>query len=95
MPQTVKYALSYLFAQSEFGLLCPVNMTDSTARMLKHYASEELQATWIPRLTTTDFSQMLQGTQWMTEKTGGSDVGAATTAARRGADGLWRLWGDK
>ena len=37
VPQTVKYALSYLFAQSEFGLLCPVNMTDSTARMLKHY----------------------------------------------------------
>jgi len=86
VPQTVKYALSYLFAQSEFGLLCPVNMTDSTARMLKHYASEELQATWIPRLTTADFSQMLQDTQWMTEKTGGSDVGA---------DGLWRLWGDK
>ncbi|HEV2054863.1 MAG TPA: acyl-CoA dehydrogenase family protein [Methylomirabilota bacterium] len=95
VPQTVKYALSYLFAQSEFGLLCPVNMTDSTARMLKHYASDELKAAWIPRLTTTDFPQLLQGTQWMTEKTGGSDVGAATTLARKGADGLWRLWGDK
>jgi acyl-CoA dehydrogenase len=95
VPQTVKYALSYLFAQSEFGLLCPVNMTDSTARMLKHYASDELKAAWIPRLTTTDFAQLLQGTQWMTEKTGGSDVGAATTEARRSADGTWRLWGDK
>ena len=95
VPQTVKYALSYLFAQSEFGLLCPVNMTDSTARMLKHYASDELKAAWIPRLTTTDFPQLLQGTQWMTEKTGGSDVGAATTTARRDADGTWRLWGDK
>ncbi|MDO8479154.1 MAG: acyl-CoA dehydrogenase family protein [Candidatus Rokubacteria bacterium] len=95
VPQTVKYALSYLFAQSEFGLLCPVNMTDSTARMLKHYASDELKAAWIPRLTTTDFPQLLQGTQWMTEKTGGSDVGAATTLARKGADGTWRLWGDK
>ena len=31
----------------------------------------------------------------MTEKTGGSDVGAATTIARKGADGVWRLWGDK
>jgi len=95
VPQTVKYALSYLFAQSEFGLLCPVNMTDSTARMLKHYATEELKAAWIPRLTTTDFPRLLQGTQWMTEKTGGSDVGAATTLARRDADGTWRLWGDK
>ena len=28
MPQAMKYALSYLFAQSEFGLLCPVNMTE-------------------------------------------------------------------
>jgi hypothetical protein len=44
VPQTVKYALSYLFAQSEFGLLCPVNMTDSTARMLEHYGSPELKA---------------------------------------------------
>jgi acyl-CoA dehydrogenase len=95
VPQTVKYALSYLFAQSEFGLLCPVNMTDSTARMLTHYGSDELRAAWVPRLTTTDFTELLQGTQWMTEKTGGSDVGAATTAARRGADGIWRLWGDK
>jgi len=95
VPQTVKYALSYLFAQSEFGLLCPVNMTDSTARMLKLYGSEELKAAWIPRLTTTEFSQLLQGTQWMTEKTGGSDVGAATTLARQDAAGAWRLWGDK
>src|SRR6202162_4521099 len=95
VPQTVKYALSYLFAQSEFGLLCPVNMTDSTARMLKHYASDELKAAWIPHLTTTDFDALWQGTQWMTERTGGSDVGASTTVARRGADGQWRLWGDK
>src|SRR5215831_16539391 len=95
VPQTVKYALLYLFAQSEFGLLCPVNMTDSVARMLEHYGSSELKAAWIPRLTTTDFDQLLQGTQWMTEKTGGSDVGAATTIARRDNDGTWRLWGDK
>jgi len=95
VPQTVKYALSYLFAQSEFGLLCPVNMTDSAARILEHYGSSELKAQWIPRLTTTDFDQLLQGTQWMTEKTGGSDVGAATTVARRDAAGVWRLWGDK
>ena len=31
----------------------------------------------------------------MTERTGGSDVGASTTVARRDADGQWRLWGDK
>lgn len=95
VPHTVKYALSYLFAQSEFGLLCPVNVTDSTSRMLRRYGSDELQAAYLPRLTTTDFAELWQGTQWMTEKTGGSDVGATTTVARREADGTWRLWGDK
>lgn len=48
VPHVVKYALSYLFAQSEFGLLCPVSVTDSTARMLRRYGSEELQARYLP-----------------------------------------------
>jgi acyl-CoA dehydrogenase len=95
VPHTVKYALSYLFSQSEFGLLCPVNMTDSTARMLRRYGSAELQARYVPRLTATDIALLWQGTQWMTEKTGGSDIGAATSVARPDADGTWRLWGDK
>ncbi len=33
-----KYALTYLFAQSEFGLLCPVNMTDSLTRTIRRFA---------------------------------------------------------
>jgi alkylation response protein AidB-like acyl-CoA dehydrogenase len=94
-PQVLKYALSYLFAQSEFGLLCPVNMTDSCARMLGAFGSDELKARYLPHLTSTDPDTLWQGTQWMTERTGGSDVGASTTVARRGADGQWRLWGDK
>jgi alkylation response protein AidB-like acyl-CoA dehydrogenase len=95
VPHLAKYALTYLFAQSEFGLLCPVNMTDSAARMLRHYASPELRDAFLPGLTATDLATLRQGTQWMTERTGGSDVGAATTVARRGDDGQWRLWGDK
>ncbi len=95
VPHVVKYALSYLFAQSEFGLLCPVSLTDSTARVLRWFGSAELQAAWLPRLTAPDFDALAQGTQWMTEKTGGSDVGASGSVARRDAAGTWRLWGDK
>ncbi|HJU87687.1 MAG TPA: acyl-CoA dehydrogenase family protein, partial [Gemmatimonadota bacterium] len=95
VPHVVKYALSYLFAESEFGLLCPVNVTDSTSRMLRHYGSEDLRERYLSRLTSTEFETLWQGTQWMTEKTGGSDVGAVTTVARRDGDGTWRLWGDK
>ena len=95
VPHVVKYALSYLFAQAEFGLLCPVNMTDSAARVLARFGSPELRERYLPRLTSTAHAELWQGTQWMTERTGGSDVGALTTVARRDADGGWRLWGDK
>jgi acyl-CoA dehydrogenase len=95
VPHVVKYALSYLFAQSEFGLLCPVNMTDSAARILVRFGSPALRERFLPRLVTTVYEELWQGTQWMTEKTGGSDVGALTTVARRDAHGTWRLWGDK
>ena len=95
VPHVVKYSLSYLFGQSEFGLLCPVNMTDSAARMLRRHGSAELQAHYLPHLVTTDLDSLWQGVQWMTERTGGSDVGASTTIARQDANGTWRLWGDK
>ncbi|NIB32882.1 hypothetical protein HBB16_16050 [Pseudonocardia sp. MCCB 268] len=32
-PHVVKYALSYLFVQAEFGVACPLSMTDSAARI--------------------------------------------------------------
>ena len=95
VPHAVKYALSYLFSQAEFGLLCPVSVTDSTSRVLGRFAADDLKAAYLPRLTATDLDALWQGAQWMTEKTGGSDVGASTTVARRDGDGTWRLWGDK
>jgi acyl-CoA dehydrogenase len=95
VPHVVKYALSYLFSQAEFGLLCPVSVTDSTARVLRRFADDAVKAHFLPLLTSTDFDALWQGAQWMTEKTGGSDVGASTTRARREPDGTWRLWGDK
>jgi alkylation response protein AidB-like acyl-CoA dehydrogenase len=95
VPHAVKYALSYLFSQAEFGLLCPVSVTDSTSRVLRRFAGDGLKAAYLPLLTATDFDVLWQGAQWMTEKTGGSDVGASTTVARRDADGTWRLTGDK
>ena len=95
VPHAVKYALSYLFAQAEFGILCPVSVTDSTSRMLRWFGSEDLKMRWLPALTATEPAALRQGTQWMTERTGGSDVGASTTRAHRDEDGTWRLHGEK
>lgn len=93
VPHAVKYALSYVLIQSEFGLFCPVNMTDSLARVLRRFAEPELRECFVPRLTATRMEDLLQGAQFMTEKAGGSDVGATETDAIW--DGVWRLHGDK
>jgi acyl-CoA dehydrogenase len=89
-----KYALTYLFAQSEFGLLCPVNMTDSLIRTIRRYAEPEILERYLPRLLADDPDQMFQGAMFMTELQGGSDVGATTTRAVR-SGGHWLLTGDK
>jgi alkylation response protein AidB-like acyl-CoA dehydrogenase len=93
-----KYALTYLFAQSEFGLLCPVNMTDSLTRTIRRFASPELLERYLPGLLTEDIEEQLQGAMFMTERFAGSDVGATETRAVRqsGESGdHWLLTGDK
>lgn len=94
VPHVVKFALSYVFVQSEFGLFCPISMTDSAARVLRMFGSAELQERYVPRLTSTDFESLMQSAQLLTERTGGSDVGASECAARL-VDGEWRIWGEK
>ncbi len=89
-----KYALVYLFVQAEFGLCCPLSMTDSLTRTLRKFGSDDLAARFLPSLTSQDMDALCQGAMFMTEREAGSDVGAIATVARP-ADGHWRLWGDK
>jgi alkylation response protein AidB-like acyl-CoA dehydrogenase len=94
MPPLAKYCLTYLFVQAEFGVCCPVSMTDSLARTLRKFGDPELAARFLPALTATDFDQLYQGAMFMTEQGAGSDVGAVTTQAHQ-EGGHWRLTGDK
>ncbi|OUL99188.1 acyl-CoA dehydrogenase family protein [Variovorax sp. JS1663] len=95
MPPLVKYVLTFLFVQAEFGLCCPVSMTDSLTRTLKKFGSPELVARFLPRLTTLDFDTLAQGAMFMTEQAAGSDIAATQTRATQDAAGQWRLTGDK
>ena len=94
MPALAKQAFFYLFSQSEFGVLCPVNLTDCTSDLLERYGSDELKARYLEHMRTSDMSQLLYGAQFMTEKIGGSDAGAAELSAVRDGD-RWRLYGEK
>ena len=94
MPPAAKYALIYLFVQSEFGLACPVSMTDSLTRTLVKYGEKGLVDRFLPALTSTDLDTLSQGSMFVTEQQAGSDVGRVETVARL-ADGVWRLYGEK
>jgi acyl-CoA dehydrogenase len=94
LPPAVKYGLTMLFVQAEFGLCCPLSMTDSLTRTLCKFGSKELIDRFLPALTTQTFEDLYQGAMFITEQDAGSDVGAVTTQARF-ENGAWRLTGDK
>jgi alkylation response protein AidB-like acyl-CoA dehydrogenase len=93
-PVVAKHAFTFLFNQAEFGLGCPINVTDGCAKLLANFGSEELKARYLDGLTQTDMDRLTQGGQFMTEKEGGSDVGTLTTTAVPEGD-HWRLHGEK
>jgi hypothetical protein len=93
-PVVAKHAFTFLFNQAEFGLGCPINVTDGCAKLLAKFGSEALKTRYLDGLTQTDMSLLTQGGQFMTEKEGGSDVGTLTTTAVQEGD-HWRLTGEK
>jgi acyl-CoA dehydrogenase len=95
MPPAAKYALTFLFVQAEFGLMCPVSMTDSLTRTLRKFGDPTLVARYLPALTSQDLDALHQGAMFMTEQGAGSDVGATAVVARPDGFGAWRLTGDK
>ena len=94
MPAAAKYAMTYLFVQAEFGLCCPLSMTDSLSRTLRKFGTPELVERYLPALLTQDLDGLAQGAMFMTEQGAGSDIAATATMAHRDGD-TWKLTGDK
>jgi alkylation response protein AidB-like acyl-CoA dehydrogenase len=88
-------AMNYIVQPSLDMYSCPLAMTDGAARTLLDLGNQALIARALPRLTARDPESAWTSGQWMTERTGGSDVGLSETVARQGSDGKWRLWGTK
>jgi alkylation response protein AidB-like acyl-CoA dehydrogenase len=85
-----------LIAASLGGTTCPLAMTDGAARCLELHGPSEVQDISIPRLTAVTASELWTSGQWMTERTGGSDVSATETRAYPSSDGgSWTIKGFK
>jgi alkylation response protein AidB-like acyl-CoA dehydrogenase len=88
-------ALFYLLAQAgEGGHGCPVVCTAGLVRALRVTASDELRTRFLPPLLETDYDLAQRGAQFLTERHGGSDVGANRVEAVPDGD-VWRLHGEK
>jgi acyl-CoA dehydrogenase len=93
--RTRQFALAYLFHPVTDVYSCPLAMTDGAVRALLDAHNARLIERAVPHLTSRDPASFWTSGQWMTESTGGSDVGLSRTIARRDASGVWRLYGKK
>jgi acyl-CoA dehydrogenase len=89
-----QFALAYLFHPSSDVYTCPLAMTDGAARTLSVSGNTALVERAVGRLVSRDPAHAWTSGQWMTESTGGSDVGISRTRAEL-ENGEWRLYGKK
>jgi alkylation response protein AidB-like acyl-CoA dehydrogenase len=90
-----QFAMAYLFHPSTDVYTCPLAMTDGAARTLILSGNRPLIERAVPHLTSRDPATFWTSGQWMTESTGGSDVGTSETVACQQRDGEWQLYGRK
>ena len=94
MPAVVTAALSYLVCQAETAIYCGLGMTAGAADIVERFAPPAVRDEMLSRLTSLDPDEAWEGGMFLTERQGGSDVGANTTrAVPDGAE--WRLYGEK
>jgi acyl-CoA dehydrogenase len=93
-PRTLMTALLSIILESDQAVTgCPIGMIDAAARCLERN-DPALASRFLPGLTD-DTGQHLTVAMFLTEKAGGSDVGANESVASPAGEGTWRLSGEK
>lgn len=92
----------YLTSQVECGHLCPLSMTNAAPAALRH--NPALARDWLPRIRSRHYDSTHRPAHLkngvtigmaMTEKQGGTDIGANVTQAVRQSGDVWSLTGHK
>jgi len=89
-PLTMQALLSY----NDAGFVCPASMTVGAALVLEKF-DDGANAETLRRLTSRDHDEHVEGAMFLTEKQGGSDVGANEVRAEPREDGTYELHGEK
>jgi acyl-CoA dehydrogenase len=94
VPGVVTASVSYLVSQAETAVYCGLGMTSGAADIVERYAPDSARDDLLRRLRSVDPGDAWEGGMFLTERQGGSDVGANTTRALQDGD-EWLLSGEK
>lgn len=95
-PGVVHAGANYLLSQADTGMVCSLGMTSGVAGLVAAYAPDDIRAELLPRLTTDDFDLGTDGSMFLTERQGGSDLGRTVTCVARDiGDGRVLISGEK
>jgi len=89
-----QFARLYLFAPSSALYSCPLAMTDGAARFLEVHGDQSVKSVFA-HLTSRNPGEFWTSGQWMTERSGGSDVGRTSTVAQCKEGDTYSLHGSK
>jgi len=91
LPQLLNMAVQDMMAGANLALQLNPLLTQGQIEALEAHAAPELQALYLPKLTSGEWS----GTMNLTEPQAGSDVGALRTRAEPLGDGTYAITGQK
>ncbi len=91
LPQVVSQAVGEMMAGANLALQLNPLLTHGQIEALEHHADPQMQALYLPRLISGQWS----GTMNLTEPQAGSDVGALRCRAEPGPDGTHLITGQK
>ena len=89
------FVSGYIYAMSELGQYCPLCMTDGVARLIDRHGSDEDRERLLPHIATDNPEELFTGAMFLTEKSGGSDVGANLVTATEVEGNYFYLNGEK
>jgi len=95
-PAVVLGASSYLVAQADTGMVCSLGMTSGVAGLVASYAPAEVRDRLLAGLRASDLDGGVDGSMFLTERDGGSDLGRTVhCVARDIGDGRVLIDGEK
>jgi acyl-CoA dehydrogenase len=94
VPAALTASVAYIVNQAETAVHCGLGMTGAAADIVERYAPDAVRDQLVSRLRSLDPAFAWEGGMFLTERQGGSDVGANTTTATQDGD-EWRLTGEK